>query len=152
MQLHQPAILQELAVLEARLLVLSFAALPRLQVWLSHFETYFLRPSYEEQGLELPADIFARTCFLADPALEVYHAYGLGRNRPEEVYSRQILRQYARWRAQGKPVQPPAEDPLQRGGDFVVNRQNQLTLAHTGHGQAERPTIAAILAALRTIT
>lgn len=149
MQLHQPSVLAEFAAIGARLLVLSFAPLPKLQLWLPHFKTYFLEPSYQEQGLAAPAEIFARTRFLADPELTAYNAYGLGRNTPEEVYTRQILRQYARWRRQGKSIQEPAEDPLQRGGDFVVNRSSLLTLSHTGKDQSERPSVAQILAALK---
>ncbi len=148
MQLHQPDVLAELTRLDARLLVLSFAPLARLKKWVPHFQTSFLAPWYTEQGFSLPDYPFIRTAFVADPALKVYHAYGLGQNKPEEVYSRKILRQYARWRAQGKPVVSPTEDPLQRGGNFVINQQNRLTLSHVGNDQSDRPTVSDILAAV----
>ena len=149
MQLHQPNVLEQLANLEANMLVLSLATLPRLQQWVAHFQANFLEPSYVKYTLPDRFNPFSHTRFLADPDLVAYHAYGLGQNRPEEVYSREILRQYARWRAEGRPVQKPLEDPLQRGGDFVINRANRLTLAHTGHNQTVRPSSAEILAALR---
>lgn len=149
MQLHLPQTLEQVAALDGRLLVLSFAPMARLKEWVSFFKKEFLVAYYEENGLGLPENIFERTRFVANPELAVYHAYELGRNRSEEVYSFKILRQYARWRKQGKPVHEPTEDPLQRGGDFVVGRDGRLTLAYSGRDQSDRPSIADILAALR---
>ena len=148
MQLHQPVVLEKLAGLEARLVVISFAPLPDLQSWVGHFLSNFLEPAYQEQQLSLPLNPFELTCFASDAPLQAYRAYGLGRNLPEEVYSLKILRQYARWRKQGKPVQEPAEDPLRRGGNFVVAKDGRLSLCHTGRDQAERPAVETILAAL----
>ena len=150
MQLHQPAVLTRLDALDARLVVFSFAPLERLRAWLPHFQQNFLTPSYEESGMKV-ADPFARTAFVADSSLTIYRAYGLGRNSRREVYGLKILRQYARWAAEGKPVKPPPEDPLQRGGDFVVGRDGRLTLSHTGRNQAERPSVAQILRALSSV-
>ena len=153
MQLHLPPVLEQLAGLDGHWLVLSFAKMDHLQRWLPHFRDNFLRPYYEEHGFEWPSGpqngLFARTRFVSDPALEIYHAYGLGRNKLSAVYSRAILRQYARWRAEGKPVQLPQEDVLQRGGNFVVDRSGRLTLAHSGRDQSERPTTSEILEAMK---
>jgi hypothetical protein len=148
-QLHRPDILKQLAELEGWWLVFSFAKMVGLQSWIPHFRDNFLLPYYQENGLEPSGELFARTRFIADPSLEIYHAYGLGRNKITAVYSRQILRQYARWRAEGKPVHWPQEDPLQRGGNFVVNRAGRLTLAHSGRDQSERPTPSQILESMR---
>lgn len=148
MQLHQPQVITALEELEAQLLVISFAKLDYLKKWLPHFQVNFLDPSYQEKGLAHSTP-FARTRFLSDPTLDVYHAYGLDRNKMSEVYSREVLRQYARWRKEGKPIKLPSEDPLQRGGNFVVDRAGRLTLSHTGHNQSERPTVEDILTALR---
>ncbi len=151
MQLHQPQILKRLAELDGSWLVLSFAPLDKLSSWVAHFYQSFILPSYQENYPEMAVDeveIFQRTTFLADPDLQAYHAYGLGRNTPEEVYSREVLRQYARWRKQGKLVKEPEEDPLQRGGNFVINRQGLITLSHTGRNQVERPTPEEILQAM----
>lgn len=145
--MHQPTFLSALSERDARLLVLSFADERRLRDWIPFFQRTFLEPAYAEQGLALPADVFARTRFLADPARAVYHAYGLGRNAVWRVYGPQILWQYVRWGAQGKPLRLN-DDALQRGGNFVVARDGRLTLAHTGRDQSERPTPATILAAL----
>jgi hypothetical protein len=147
-QLHQPTVLRELAVPDARLLVLSFAEVERLRHWVPYFQRRFLEPAYAQHGLTLPPDPFARTRFLADPSRAVYHAYGLGRNAVWRVYRPGILWQYVLWGMQGKPIDV-RDDTLQRGGDFVVGRDGRLTLAHTGHNQSERPASDSILTALR---
>lgn len=149
MQLHHPTVLHELAALEASWLVISFAPVSRLQKWVPHFQAGFLEPYYEEQKLAAPANPFSRTHFLADPDLSVYHAYGLGRNSLVKVYGPGIIWKYVRFTLQGKPIKRPAEDPLQRGGNFVINRAGRLTLAHTGHDQHDRPPVGKIITALK---
>lgn len=150
MQLHQPEVLAEFARQQASIITFSFASLERLQTWVPFFYENILQPDYSEKGLTLPPrnELFSRTVFVADPELAVYHAYGMYRSKPSEIYSPQVLRQYARWRKQGKPVQLPKEDPLQQGGDFVINRQGLLTLAQVGRTQHERPPVSQILEAL----
>lgn len=149
-QLHRPPILETLAALDARLLVLSFADLDRRRDWVPYFHHSVLEPSYAEQGLTLPVDPFARTRFAADPPRGVYHAYGLGRNSVLRVYGPRILWGYGiRWLLRGEPPRIQA-DPLQRGGDFVIGRDGHIRLAHMGRDQADRPPILAILDALRS--
>lgn len=148
MQLHQPTFQHDLAALDARLLVVSFAEAERLRHWLPYFRRRFLEPAYAWDGQTAPADAFARTTFLADPTRAAYHAYGLGRNAAWRVYGPRILAQYVRWGLQGKPIRV-RDDTLQRGGNFVVGARGQLALSHTGRDQAERPSLSAILAALR---
>jgi hypothetical protein len=147
-QLHQPAVLDQIAALDARLLVISFADLHRLAHWLPYFQRRFLAPSYTARGVTPPAEPFARTRFLADPARVAYHAYGLGRNTVLRVYGPRILWQYAKWARQGRPIRI-RDDTLQRGGDFIVGRDGRLTLAHTGRDQSDRPPIDMLLAAVR---
>lgn len=149
MQLHLPPTTEQLAALDTRILVASFAALPQLRHWVPYFERKYVAPHYAQRNLPVPDDVFARTRFLADPALTAYHTYGLGRNSRLRVYGPLILWQYLRWFIQRKPVHHPNQDTLQRGGNFVVNRAGILTLAHTGRDQAERPAMADIIAALR---
>jgi hypothetical protein len=147
-QLHQPDVLDQLAALDARLLVVSFAERARLTHWVPYFRRRFLNPAYAERGVAPPADPFARTRFLADHDRTVYHTYGLGRNSVLRVYGPRILWQYVLWGVQGKPI-GITDDTLQRGGDFVLGRGGRLTFAHTGRDQSDRPPVRTILAALR---
>ncbi len=147
-QLHLPTAADAIAARDARIQVISFADLPRLQGWVPYFRTYFVEPHYAKLNLPVPNDVFARTHFLADPELTAYHAYGLGRNSLLRVYGTRILWQYLRWFIQRKPVRRPNQDTLQRGGNFVINHAGLLTLAHTGRDQTERPSVGAIIAAL----
>lgn len=148
MQLHQPDVLNALAALDARLVVVSFAEVERLRRWVPYFRRQFLEPAFAARGYSAAVDPFERTRFLADPARTAYHAYGLGRNSVWRVYGPRILAQYARWGLQGRPIRVN-QDTLQRGGNFVIGPGGRLTLAHTGRDQSERPSIGAILAALR---
>lgn len=152
MQLHLPPVIQELATLDAHLLAISFAPLPRLEQYMRYLRDTLIPRGYRERGLELPADRdshFARTQFASDPALAAYHAYGLGRNSALRVYGPRIIWQYVVWGLRGRRIRFGGEDTLQRGGNFVVGGDGHLTLAHTGRDQADRPPIPAILDALR---
>ena len=140
--------MDQFAACDAHLLVVSFANLARLTHWVPYFRRRFLDPVYSERGVASPADPFARTRFLADPTRAAYHAYGLGRNTMLRVYGPHILWQYVKWAMQGKPIRL-RDDTLQRGGDFVVGGNGQLTLSHTGRDQSDRPPTGDILAALR---
>jgi hypothetical protein len=150
-QLHQPPVIEEMNRLNAAFLVVSFAPLDHLKKWVPHFVENFLKPSYQKHGFEIPRSFFDCTRFVANPTLEVYHAYGMGRNTATKVFGRKILLQYARWKREGKPVQLPTEDPLQKGGDFVVDLDMKIKLAHVGEDQTDRPALAAILAAIAKV-
>jgi hypothetical protein len=147
-QLHHPHIQSELAKQQAELLVISFAPLERLIDWQPFFQKYFLERYFREQNLEPPDNFFARTRFVSDPQLAAYHAYGLGRHSRLKAYGPKIVWQYLHFITQGKPLRLPHGDTLQKGGDFVVNRQGLITLSHIGRDQSERPEMSDVLAAL----
>src|SRR5262249_16442325 len=136
------------AELDARILVVSFAPLDDLRKWVPFFQKHFVETYYEEQHLERPADFFARTRFVADPTLAVYHAYGMGRNSVFRVFGWRIVRAYFQMISRGRPILKPRADTLQRGGDFVVNHDGKLTLAYVGRDQSDRPAIEDVIAAL----
>lgn len=150
MQLHQPDVLRRLAALDAHLLVVSFAAPSRLSGWVPYLRDTMIVPSYGQHEEAVPADIFQRTRFVADPDRHTYASYGLRRNSVVRVYGPRILWRYLQWGLQGKPIRI-REDTLQRGGDFVIGRGGLLTLSHTGRDQSDRPAVSAILAALGKI-
>lgn len=148
MQLHTPQIQQKIVELDARIVVVSFAPLDELRKWVPFFQKNFVEPFYDEEHLERPTDFFPRTRFVADPSLAVYHAYGLGRNSVWRVYGWRIVRAYFQMISRGRPILKPRADTLQRGGDFVINREGKLTLAHVGRDQVDRPSIEDVMAAL----
>lgn len=135
MQLHQSLRTNNLAT---RVIIFSFADSNYLQRW-------------RTQVLETAADpaLFTETRFVADQDLQVYHAYGLGRNALWQVYHPRVLLHYAGLALRRKRLPATTQDPLQRGADFVVARDGRIALAHVGRNQADRPTPAALLAALR---
>ena len=149
MQLHRPDPQRQIAAMDARVLVVSFAPLTALTEWVPFFRQQYVGRYYKEQGLEVPEGIFQNTRFLADPERNVYHTYGLGRHSVWEAYGPKIIGIYLKFIANRRPLRMPGADTLQRGGDFVVNRDMRLTLAHVGRDQSERPACEEILAALR---
>lgn len=149
MQLHQPDRLDAIAGIDARLIVVSFAPLDEFREWVPYFRKTFLERFYKDNRLEMRHDIFARTRFVADPNLEAYHAYGLGRLSPWAAYGPKIVWRYLQFISQGKPLQIPKQSTLQRGGDFVIGRDGRITLSLIGKDQSERPSINDILASLQ---
>jgi len=147
-QLHQPSVLKQFEQLDARIVIISFAPLERLRSWPDYWRETFYFPSLQPNQIAKAQDPLRRSIFLADPTLSAYRAYGLGRYSVVTVYGPQILWQYAKWAMQGKKIKRPTEDPLQRGGDFVVGRDGRIKLAHTGRDQSERPSVEIILNAL----
>jgi hypothetical protein len=133
-QLHQSLHEQRVA---AALLVISFAPAERLDRWVNTV-----------LDAEMPRAWRVRTGFIADPALRLYRAYGLGRNSPLRVYGPRILLHYARRWVRGHGIPRVTEDPLQRGGDFIVNTHGQIAFSHVGIDQADRPAADRIIAAL----
>jgi len=122
----------------APVLAMSFAPAERLARWVSLV-----------LDAEMPREWRAHTRFIPDPSLRIYHAYGLGRNSWLRVYGPRILLYYAlRWLG-GHGIPRVSEDPLQRGGDFVVDAQGRIALSHVGVDQADRPPVQRIAAALQ---
>ncbi len=133
-QLHQALYEQRM---DAPVLAFSFAPAERFMRWIDL-----------ALEAEMPREWRANTRFIADSSLRIYRAYGLGRNSPLRVYGPRILLHYAlRW-LRGHGIPKVVEDPLQRGGDFVVDAQGRVALSHVGVDQADRPPVERIIAAL----
>jgi hypothetical protein len=148
-QLHRPEVLRQLALLGARLVVISMSPLSALSDWVPWFEKHFMATSPGGWNDPDAPGVFDRTCFVSDPERMVYRAYGLGNLPARRVYSLKIRLQYLLWAMAGRPIRKSLEDKLQQGGDFVVGRDGRLTLSYTGHDQSDRPSSGEILAALR---
>jgi hypothetical protein len=133
-QLHQ--YLHENNV-KAKVAVISFVPAARLSEWLSH-----------ALDVEMPTSWRSNTRFISDPGLDLYHRYGLGRNSRLKVYGPRIMLHYALRFVRGKGIPKVVDDPLQRGGDFVVDRAGRIALSYVGRDQADRPSAREIVAAL----
>jgi hypothetical protein len=146
-QLHRPENLASLSALGARILIVSFAPREVLGDWVRYFQDSILGPALVEAPRP-GVDPFRLTRFASDPDLAAYHAFGLGRLSRLVVYGPRILLQYRRWAEEGRTIQRNTEDKLQRGGDFVIDRQGRVAFAHTGRDQADRPPVKTLLRAL----
>lgn len=133
-QLHQSLHERRVA---APVLAFSFAPAERFARWIGL-----------ALDAEMPREWRANTRFIADPSLRIYRAYGLGRNSPLRVYGPRILLHYAlRW-LRGHGIPKVVEDPLQRGGDFVVDAQGRIALSYVWVDQADRPPVERIITAM----
>jgi peroxiredoxin len=91
---------------------------------------------------------------LSDPAVESYHAFGLGRTSWLDIARPGVLLRFGKMMLHGwMPRQPnKGEDVLQLGGDFVLDRQRRIAYAYRSQEPTDRPTGQALLQALRAAT
>lgn len=135
MQLHQS--LYEHDISSDHVVAISFAAPEFLQRWISSV-----------LWKEASSSVFEQTRFVANPDRSFYHAYGLGQYSRTQVYGAKVLLQYAWLALQGRSLPKTNQDPLQKGGDFVV-KDNVVRLSHVGKNQSDRPSIKSIVALLQ---
>jgi peroxiredoxin len=88
---------------------------------------------------------------LADPERKAYAALGLGRTTWTRIARPGVLWRYTKLVAGGAKVRrvPEGEDPLQTGGDFLVDADRRLLWAHTSPDPTARPAVRDLLAAAR---
>lgn len=87
---------------------------------------------------------------LGDPDRQVYRLYGLQRGTWRQVlHPRGIGAYWKAWR-RGIPIRRPhgGDDVLQLGGDFLIDPQGRIRLAHYSHDPADRPSADQLLSAL----
>jgi hypothetical protein len=121
---------QQLHTMPGRVIVVTFAP----AALLAAFE--------REVQLGLPA--------YGDPDRKLYAAIGFGRGSWARVWldPRVVLR-YAQLIARGRRPQPPRQDPLQLGGDIVVDAGLRLTWRYAGKGPDDRPSVSQLRRALQ---
>jgi hypothetical protein len=98
------------------------------------------------------AERFAREQALPFPLLvdierSVYRAYGLERGAVWRFLLPRVSLGYLPLMLAGRRPQRPQADPLQLGGDFVVDPAGLLALVHPSQDPTDRPTVAELLAA-----
>jgi peroxiredoxin len=89
---------------------------------------------------------------LVDHERRVYRAYGLEEGSFWRFLLPPVLLGTLRLVSAGGKVQRPEEDPLQLGGDFVVDPAGRLALAHPSKDPTDRPTVDELLAAVERAT
>lgn len=99
-----------------------------------------LRAFAEQMALPFP--------LLSDLDRSTYHRYGLPRASPWAVSHPRVL-----WRSLGLLLRErrllcPHEDTRQLGGDFVLDRQGHVRLAHRGADPLDWPPVATLLRAV----
>ena len=87
--------------------------------------------------------------FLLDPDRSTYKAYGLGQASTARIYGWSVWRRYAQILSKRgmRALLRPTEDTRQLGGDFVIDPDGLLSYARWSTGPADRPTVAALIAA-----
>jgi alkyl hydroperoxide reductase subunit AhpC len=95
----------------------------------------------KESGVTFP--------ILFDRQRAVYRAYGLARSGMRSL-SLRTLTYYARAIARGEKIRTGRGDPLQLGGDFIVDSGGILRLSHPSHDPVDRPDVRTLLDAMRS--
>ncbi|XP_043217155.1 uncharacterized protein LOC122379213 [Amphibalanus amphitrite] len=124
----------EFGRLRCSVLVVSFGAREGALRWLA------------DTGCEFP--------LLLDPERQLYRALGLARSIAK-VWQHSTLQYYGGQKAAGRPL-PAAytgveDDPHQMGGDFIVDGSDRLVLVHCSTSPPDRPTVPALLTAVRAL-
>lgn len=89
---------------------------------------------------------------LRDPDRSMYRAYGLGRGSLLDVWGWAAIRKYVGIIRRGgrSQLERATEDTRQLAGDFVVAPDGTLAWGYWGDGPADRPSVDAVIAAVRS--
>ena len=96
------------------------------------------------------AETKTRWPVLCDELRSLYRQYGMGRARWRHLLGPSALRAYARAMARGRLPRWPAADPMQQGGDVLIDADGIVRLLHVGKGPGHRPPVERLLAVRRT--
>ena len=86
---------------------------------------------------------------LSDESRSLYRAYGMGPARWRHLLGPSALLAYTREVMLGRLPRWPAADPVQQGGDVLVDPAGVVRLVHVGAGPGHRPPIERLLEARR---
>jgi hypothetical protein len=119
---------QEIAALHGRVAVVSFASPGHLKRFAGSGHPYL---------------------WLADPERQSYNRLGLGRRGLFAIAPPRAVWGYIRFALRGKIWHPEQLDMAQMGGDFVFDRDGNLTLRHVSSRSDDRPSMDALMSAFR---
>jgi len=86
---------------------------------------------------------------LVDNERVLYQAYGMERGSSWDIFGPTSMWAHLKLLGRGRRMQPPGSDIHQLGGDVLINPHGLVQIHHVGSGPADRPTISALLKAIR---
>jgi hypothetical protein len=89
---------------------------------------------------------------LVDPERRVYRAYGQEPGSIWRFLMPKVVVGTVQMMQGGRQLQRPHEDPLQLGGDFVIDPTGLLALVHPCQDPTDRPPAATLVAAVSRAT
>jgi peroxiredoxin len=101
------------------------------------------RLQFYSQGLDLPFPL------LSDPDRRAYTTYGLRRGGIWTIFGPKIIWTYIKLILHGRRFRGIQGDPMQLGGDFVIDGQGVIRFAYLGADPADRPPVERLLQAVR---
>ena len=120
-----------LAALDTEVMLIAFVGGERARNWLG------------QTGVPFPMAI--------DPTRSVYRRYGLHVG-VWRVWNPQMLWYYTRKVLRGWRLRGIQGNPHQLGGDFIIDPQGIIRFAHASRTATDRPDVALLLGALRSMT
>jgi hypothetical protein len=120
---------QEIARLQGRVAVISFASPDHVKRFAEHLGHPFL--------------------WFADPKRLSYKRLGPRRRGLFAIAPPRVVWGYVRLILRGRIWRPEQLDLAQMGGDFVFDRNGNLTLSHTSASSDDRPSAEAVMSAFR---
>ncbi len=120
----------DLDALDVQVLIISFGA------------EFWARAWQQDTGSPYP--------LLLDSERATYQAYGLGTSFVR-VWSPHVMWHYLKLVLRGQKLLPVQGDPHQLGGDFIVDGDGVVRLAHASKDPVDRPPVEKLLAALRNL-
>jgi len=106
----------------------------------------FAGPEHLKQFAERSGHPFL---WFADPERSSYKRLGLGRGSLTAIAPPRAVWGYIRLFLRGKIWHPEQLDVAQMGGDFVFDRDGNLTLSHVSTSSDDRPSAEAVMSAFR---
>ncbi len=120
---------QEIATRQGRIAVVSFASPVHLKAFADHLGHPFL--------------------WLADPQRISYERLGPRRHGLAAIAPPRVIWGYVRLILRGRIWRPEQLDLAQMGGDFVFDREGNLTLNYVSESSDDRPAVATVMDAFR---
>jgi peroxiredoxin len=120
---------QEIAARQGRIAVVSFASPEHLKAFADRLGHPFL--------------------WLADPKRASYQRLGPRRRGVGAIAPPRAVWGYVRLIIGGRVWRPEQLDLAQMGGDFVFDREGNLTLRHVSTSSDDRPSMGSVMAAFR---